>query len=381
MKSTNKVSNPKKSAKGLYIASAVLIVGAVAVILLVTHSKNSYVEEQIGLRKSEIDAGPHVRIGSVIHSADQSALTLEGDAMPYASTILYAKIGGYLHDIKVDKGDHVKEGQILATIQSPETDRQYLAALADAKNKEKIAQTNRELLKKGLVAELASEQSDADAEVSKQNVAMLEVQKSYETIKAPFSGTVTARYADPGALIQNAVNQETTTLPLVSISQVDRLRINIFLDQRYASFVHIGDAVEVTVPERPGYVVNATVTRFSDQLDPQTRMRLIEIEVPNADGKIVAWSTVNVSLKVKVPVQLEIPTAALIVRRSKFFVPVLDSENKIEFHEVHIGDNNGQTVKIIDGLNGDEKVALNLSSSVVEGSRVQPVAIEAKVKL
>ncbi len=381
MKTSTETKKNKKSAKALYISSALLILAAIGIIIVITHSKNAYVDDQISLRKSELDAGPHVQIGNVIHSSAQSSITLEGDALPYASTILYAKIGGYLQSIKVDKGDRVKEGEVLATILSPETDRQFQAASADEKNKEKIAQTNRELLKKGLVSELASEQSDADAEVAKQNVAMLEVQKSYETIKAPFTGTITARYADPGALIQNAVNQETTTLPLVSISQVDRLRINIFLDQRYASFVHIGDAVEITVPERPDYVVNATVTRFSEQLDPQTRMRLIEIEVPNADGKIVAWSTVNVLLKVKVPVQLEIPASALIVRRSKFFVPVLNSENKIEFHEVHIGDNNGQTVKIIDGLNGDEKVALNLSSSVIEGARVQPVLLEGKPKL
>ena len=381
MKTSTETKKNKKSAKALYISSALLILAAIGIIIVITHSKNAYVDDQISLRKSELDAGPHVQIGNVIHLSAQSSITLEGDALPYASTILYAKIGGYLQSIKVDKGDRVKEGEVLATILSPETDRQFQAASADEKNKEKIAQTNRELLKKGLVSELASEQSDADAEVAKQNVAMLEVQKSYETIKAPFTGTITARYADPGALIQNAVNQETTTLPLVSISQVDRLRINIFLDQRYASFVHIGDAVEITVPERPDYVVNATVTRFSEQLDPQTRMRLIEIEVPNADGKIVAWSTVNVLLKVKVPVQLEIPASALIVRRSKFFVPVLNSENKIEFHEVHIGDNNGQTVKIIDGLNGDEKVALNLSSSVIEGARVQPVLLEGKPKL
>jgi membrane fusion protein (multidrug efflux system) len=381
MKTTAKIDKNKKSAKALYISSGILIVTAIGIIVFFTMSRNASVENQIKLRTNETEVGPHVAVGAITHSSAESTIKLEGDAMPYASTILYAKIGGYLRDIKVDKGDHVKEGQVLAVISSPETDRQYLAALADSKNKEKIAETNRGLLKKGLMAELASEQSDADAEVSKQNVAMLEVQKSYETIKAPFTGTINARYADPGALIQNAVNQETTTLPLVSISQVNRLRINIFLDQRYAPFVHLGDSVEITVPERPGFVVKATVTRFSEQLDPQTRMRLIEIEVPNSDGKIVAWSTVNVELKVKIPVEMEIPTAALVVRKNKFFVPVITGENKIEFHEVHIGDNNGQQVKILDGLNGDEKVALNLSTSVVEGSHVQPVVLNVNSKL
>ena len=365
----------KKRATSLYVSAILLVVAAVAVIVFITFSKQSNIREQAKAMTNEVEAGPHVRTTVVSYSSAESTIKLEGDALPYASTILYAKIGGYLREIKVDKGDHVREGQVLAVIQSPETDRQLLASLADAKNKEKIAETNRTLLKKDLVSALASEQSDADAEVAKQNVAMLEVQKSYETITAPFSGTISARYADPGALIQNAVNQETTTLPLVSISQVNRLRVDIFLDQRYASFVHIGDPVEISVPERPGFLVKASVTRFSEQLDPQTRMRQIEIEVPNADGKIVAWSTVNVTLKVKIPVQMEIPAAALVVRKDKFFVPVIDSENKVEFHEVHIGNNNRQTVQIIDGLNGSEKVALNLSTSIIEGAHVQTVGL------
>ena len=368
-----KITTKKKSAKALYISSGILVAALVAIIIFITHSKNEYVATQVKARTNAMEAGPFVSVSGVMHSSEQSALKLEGDAIPYASTILYAKIGGYLKDIKVDKGDHVKEGQVIAVIQSPETDRQFLAATADLKNKEKIAETNRNLLKKGLVSELASEQSDADAEVARQNVAMLEVQKSYEIIKAPFSGTITARHADPGALIQNAVNQETTTLPLVTISQVDRLRINIFLDQRYASFVHVGDETEVTVPERPGFIVHAKVTRFSDQLDPQTRMRLIEIEVPNTDGKIVAWSTVNVTLNVKVPSHIEIPAAALIVRKNKFFVPIVNTDDKVTFREVHIGGNDGIYVQILDGLNGDEKVALNLNSSVIEGSRIQPI--------
>ncbi|MDP4236794.1 MAG: biotin/lipoyl-binding protein, partial [Bacteroidota bacterium] len=185
MKTKSETTPRKKSAKALYISSALLIAGAIGIIIVISHSKNSFVEDEIKMRTKDVEAGPHVQISSVKHSSDESSIKLEGDAMPYASTIIYSKIGGYLREIRVDKGDHVKEGQILAIIQSPETDRQFLAASADAKNKAKIAATNRELLKKGLVSELASEQSDADAEVAKQNVAMLEVQKSYEIIRAP----------------------------------------------------------------------------------------------------------------------------------------------------------------------------------------------------
>src|SRR5579872_3614542 len=115
-----------KRATPLYISAFVLVALAIGLIVFITHSKNSDVADQLMARSKEVDAGPHVRTSTVLHSSAESSIQLEGDALPYASTILYAKIGGYLKDIKVDKGDHVKAGQVLAIIQSPETDRQFL---------------------------------------------------------------------------------------------------------------------------------------------------------------------------------------------------------------------------------------------------------------
>jgi RND family efflux transporter MFP subunit len=357
---------------GLYAGAIIIVLAAVVMLGVLTFSKKNKIETETEHRAEVATAGPFIRTVSPTLSPAQTSITLEGDALPYASTTLFAKIGGYLHSISVDKGDEVKQGQTLAVIESPETDQQYMAALADYENKTKINDRNQQLLKEKLVAPETAEQSAADAEIARQTLAVDKTNKGYEVITAPFTGRITGRFVDPGALIQNAVNQETTTQPVVSIAQVDRLRIDFYLDQRYASFVHVGDPVEVTLPERPGFVLNAAVTRYTGELDPQTRMQLVEIEVPNTDRKIVPWSTVNINLKVSLPAQIEVPAEALIVRKDKFFVPVVEADNKISYREVHIGNNDGKTIEILDGLQGNEKIGLNLGNGVAEGSHVQP---------
>jgi RND family efflux transporter MFP subunit len=364
----------KKRATSVYIGGIAVLVAAVLLIVLLSSLRKSSIQAETKSRTESVDAGPHVRVTKVSVSPPMESITLEGDARPYSSVTLYAKISGYLKSIKVDKGDNVKEGQLLAVIESPETDRQYLGALADSKNKESIAKRNHDLLQQQLVAPQTAEQSDADAEVSKQNLAALEQEKSYEVIRAPFSGTVTARYADPGALLQNAANSQSSSLPVVALAELNRLRIDVYLDQRYAAYVHNGDSVQLTLAERPGFVVNARVTRFTGELDPTTRMLLVEIEVPNIGQEIVPGSTVQVRLRVKKAESMQLPSTALIIRGTKYLVPVLDSGNRVAFRPVKIGENSGDNVEIIAGLKGDETVVLNLGETVLEGSRVQPVS-------
>ena len=369
------ISNTKvtKKPRALYIGGIVFVLASIALVLFLSTSKNSAVERDTKARDSSMVAGPRVRIAAVVTSAASEHLVLQGEARPYASVTLYAKVSGYLKDIKVDKGDKVSEGETLATIESPETDRAYLGALADAKNKRAIAARNVALLAKKLIAPQDAEQSEANAQISEQQLESLKVQKGYELLLAPFSGTVTARYADRGALVQNAMNSQTSALPVLTIAQVDHLRIEVYLDQRYATYVHQGDSVTITLLEKPGYTLHAAVTRFTGQLDDKTRTLLVEIEVPNKDRAIVAGSFVNVGIKIGRTAMMQIPSNALVVRKDKFFVPVVTANNTVHYREVHIGSNDGQTVQVVDGLNGDEKLAINLGEAVADGSRVQPV--------
>ena len=144
---------------------------------------------------------------------------------------------------------------MLAVIESPETDKQYLAAVADAHNKQLIANRAATLVKKEMISQQDADQAEADAAVSKANLEQIGTLKSYEELRAPFSGTVTARYSDPGALIQNAATSQTSALPLVEISETSRLRIYVYVDQAHAPFVRNGDEVTILDQTNPNLKV------------------------------------------------------------------------------------------------------------------------------
>ena len=142
--------------------------------------------------------------------------------------------------------------------------------MADARNKRADAERSRALLKTGAVSEQSHERTEALAEVAEKTAAALRAQKDYEIIRAPFSGTVTARFADPGALLQGATTAQTGALPVVTISDSDRLRVYVYPDQKIASMIRVGDPAEVVDPTKPDAKISGKVARTSGELDPKT---------------------------------------------------------------------------------------------------------------
>ena len=286
---------------------------------------------------------------------------------------MYAKVSGYMRTISVDKGDSVRANQVLAVIESPETDKQYQAAVADAHNKELIANRAATLVKKEMISQQDADQAQADAAVSKANLEQIGTLKSYEELRAPFTGTVTARYADPGALIQNATNAQTSALPVVEVSETGRLRVYVYVDQAHAAFVRVGDAVTIVDQAHPGQRVEAQVTRTSGEIDAKTRTLLVEIDVENPRNRILAGSFVQVELKIHTPRYIEIPSDALIVRGTQNVVAVITPDDSVRFTEVAVADQTGETVRLLGGLAEGERVARNLGERVPEGGKVQVV--------
>ena len=209
--------------------------------------------------------------------------------------------------------------------------------------------------------------------MSKANLEQIGELKSYEELRAPFSGTVTARYSDPGALIQNAATSQTSALPLVEISETSRLRIYVYVDQAHAPFVRKGDPVTILDQANPGLKVEARVTRTSGEIDPKTRTLLVEVDVDNPHNRILAGSFVQVDLKVQTPRFVEIPSDALIVRAGQTFVAVVTPDNTVKFTQVAVADQTGETARLLTGLNEGERVARSLGERVPEGARIQPV--------
>lgn len=362
------------TSKKYFSLTGVLVV-TVSLILLAAllYKQREYVRNEVQSRTARVEAGPRVTVASATSAADTRSISFVGEARPYAETTLYSKVSGYLSVINVDKGDKVILDQLLAVIQSPELDRQYDAAVADATSKRLIAQRNNDLLKSGSVSPQTAEQSEAVARTAEQTAAALLAQKGYELMRAPFPGTVTARYVDPGALIQAATTGQTTSQPVLTLSQIDRLRVYVYPDQKNASFVRVGDHADISDVARGDIKLSGSVSRTSGRLDTKTRTLLVEIDVDNSEGKLLAGSFVQVLLKIRTMPFPQIPAAALVMRGDKSFVATLTNENRVHFREVSVYESDGKTARLSSGLTAGEQVILDLGESVLEGQRVQPV--------
>ncbi len=379
-------SVPKSNAKPgklLYIGGIVVVLAALMLILGLWKANSDYLRVEGSERLEAMKVGYPVRTVRAKLASTTRSIALIGDARPFTSVVLYAKVGGFLKTINVDKGDRVTEGQVLAVIESPELDRQYDAALADAKDKQADARRARGLYKTGAMSLQDAERLEAVAQVSQNTAESLKAQKAYEIISAPFTGAVTARFVDPGALIQNATTTQTSAQPIVSVAQIDKLRIYVYPDQSVASLIRNGDAAHVADPAWPDAKVRGTVTRNSRELDPKTRTLLVEIDIDNHENRILAGSSVQVIVWVQTPQYVEVPAEALLIRKEKNFVGVITPDNKISFRPITIYYSDGKILRISSGVKEGELVAINLKNTISDGDKVHPIeegAVEKKNK-
>jgi membrane fusion protein (multidrug efflux system) len=322
-------------------------------------------------RKRQINEGPVVRTARAGATSSDKGLVFIGEARPYQEATLYAKTSGYMNKIMVDKGDNVREGQLLATIVSPETDQAYNAALADLENKQKIYKRDQALVQKEYISKEDAETSETSVKMAQATVESLKQQMEYKNLTAPFTGTVTARYADPGALVQNATNSQTSAQPVVTLSQLDRIRIYIYVPQIDAAFLHDGYPVTITTTDKPDWQLKARVTRIAGELDPKTRMMLVEIDVANAKRELIPGSYLQVTVPAPDQKTMAIPAEALVVRGGKYFVPMVDSLHQLHYQPVTIGKNDGTFVTIVSGIQKGDLIGLNVSPELAENQKVK----------
>jgi membrane fusion protein (multidrug efflux system) len=359
----------------LYVGGFALVVLTVVAVVLLSASHRTSLAKEADQRVAEVTAGPRVQVTTVDAGGGDRTLTLTGESRPFFDVTLYSKVSGYLTDVRVDKGDRVRRGDVLAVVESPETDEAYTSALADAKNKRQIADRDAQLIDRKLIAPEEAETADAAASEAEAHARALGTLKGYEVLKAPFDGVVTARFADPGALMQNAQSSQTSALPVVAVGQIDSLRVFVYVDQANAADVQRGSPVILDDPSRPGHSIRARVTRYTGELDPATRTLLAEIDVPNARHDLVAGSILQVSLRVHSSPYVHLPAEAIFARGTQDMVATVTPDNRIAFRKVHILDNDGVTVRLAPGdLAPGDRVALNLGDSVPDGQRVEPLA-------
>jgi RND family efflux transporter MFP subunit len=357
-----------------YSAGVLLVVGAAAAGLSLWHQKDV---ELIGARAALADKaaqGPPVEVTSVAQGPKERLITLLGDTRPFQAATIYSKVGGYLKLIVVDRGDHVSEDQVVAVVDSAETDRQYDMAVADLENKRKNQERAQNLSVHGWLSAQQADQAAADFRMAQSRVAQLEVMKSYEELRAPFAGTVTARFVDAGALIQSSTANQSSNQPVMTIADLSRLRVDIYAEQQDATAIHVGDVADVVDGTNPERRTTAKIARTSEQLDPRTRTLFVELDVDNTNGFLAAGSFVYVTLHVPTTSYPEVPATALVTRGNGTYVAALGQDSLVHLKPVKIARADGAKVSLAEGAEVGEQVVLNLPDEVADGGRVHPSA-------
>lgn len=349
---------------------ALLVIDIVTVLALSIHRRRSESRTH-DERTRAADAGIPVTVTRVELSSTAREVTLPADVRSFAQTTLYATISGYVREMRVERGQHVKAGEVLAVLESPENDRDVGAARSDADAKERIAARMRMLAGPGVVSQQDLDNAERDARVARANLARTMDVRNYKQLRAPFDGVVTARYADPGALLPAATGTTQAALPLVDLADLDRLRIFIYVGQDVAPFVHDGDAVTLWHDEKGSEPIPTTITHVAGALDPRTRTMQCEIDLDNRRAKLQPGTFVRARLQLAVPPLPVVPNEALGVRDGRTVVVVVQDE-RARFVPLELGPNDGKTTRVLQGLRGGELIGLNVPIEVTEGAKLKP---------
>jgi len=361
--------------------------------------------------QSQAAQRPVVEVATVRAAALRADLDLPGDMQALVDSPVFARVDGYLRTRLVDYGDHLKAGQLMAEIETPELDQQINQARATLAQSEAalkefqadldLSKANRNmadltvkrwrrLANGGVVARQEADQKEADFAVgeaqvaraqasiatgqetvraNQANVHRLEEMKVFARITAPFTGVVTARNVDIGTLVNSG--NGGAARELFHMAQIQVMRIFVNVPQTYVGSIHPGQTAELRVQELPGQVFSAKVTRIANALDPGSRAMLTVLEVPNPRGILMPgmYAQVRFSTGRAEPAVI-IPGDALTTGRQGPRVAVVGADHRIHFRQIHIGQDLGSELEVVSGLSPGEVVVANPSDSVRENALV-----------
>jgi RND family efflux transporter MFP subunit len=353
-------------------------------------------KEVIATAEQERDFVPSVRVATIEESPGTMSITLPGTTAAFAAANIYARATGYIAKRNVDIGDHVKTGDLLAQLAVPELDdqisqneatlTQLKAALEQAQANLKLAQVtwdrDRPLVKEGWTTQQQGtvdvqtlKAQEAAVSVAQANVAaqenllkMLQQNRDYASVVAPFDGVITQRNVDVGTLVQG---NATTGTFMFEIMQKAVIRVWVYVPQDAAFGVVPGVDAIVRVPELPDREFAGKVTRIADALQSGTRTLLTEIDLPNPDGALASGIYCTVGLKIprRTPAFV-LPAEGLIFNRNGLQVAVVNN-GKAEIRKVRVTRDLGTRVEVDAGVKSGEQVILNPPVTLVEGSKVQ----------
>jgi RND family efflux transporter MFP subunit len=398
--SHNETATPEVSRSTLVTLVVVFLIVAVAAaifgIVRRVHANSELV------KTTDANAAPPVSLAQPVFEKDAREIVLPGNIQAFTLAPIYARTTGYVKSWSHDIGSHVRKGELLAVIETPELDQQLAQAKADLAT----AVSNAALAKltadryRGLIAQNAVSQQDTDNAVAllearntevnsaQANVRRLQQLQSFERIVAPFDGVITARNLDIGQLVTPA---GSTTTPgsgtvfgskeIFDLSAIGTLRVFINVPQIYAPDAKNGVTATLSLPQYPGRTFHGKLVRTSDAVDPATRTLLAEVDVDNRSGELLPGSYTEVHLNVSTNVPaLIVPVSALILEADGLHIATVDATNHAHIVSVTAGRDSGSTMEILSGLAPGQSIIANPPDSLTEGELVRVVATNAGAK-
>jgi len=367
------------------LGAVVLLAGAIAAIWGISSRARAMTELT---RETHEMAIVTVAVTRPTAGASGEDVTLPGNVQAFTDAAIFARTTGYLKRRLADIGSHVKAGQVLAEIDTPEIDQQLLQARADlatAQANERLAKTTADRYEDLIKSDSVSRQDydnaigtyearKAAVQSSEANVKRLEELQRFKTIYAPFDGVITARNTDIGALIASG----ETAKELFHIASMDKVRIYVNVPQIYSRAAQPGLSGDIAIRELPGRHFSGKIVRTAQTIDPNSRTLLVEIDMDNPTGELMPGSYAEVHLKLPTAATaLRLPVNTLIFRSEGLRVAVV-KDDRVHLQPVTMGRDFGTSVEVLSGVTANDRVVVSPPDSLEEGQTVQVAGKDTK---
>ncbi len=375
-------STPGHPARRWWVA--ILVFAAVAALVVSGILPRIQARNALAVETKEM-AIPTVTVVRPKPNAPSKEVILPANVQAYIDAPIYARTNGYLKKWYADIGARVTAGQLLAEIETPEVDQQLRQARADLGTSEanlSLAKITADryvgLLKTDSVSKQDTDNAEANFAAQKAtvqameaNVKRLEQLQSFEKIYAPFTGVITARRTDIGALIDSG-SSGGARAELFHIAQPDRLRVYVNVPQVYSQAAKPGLTADLILSEFPGRRFQGTLVRTADAIDTNTRTLLVEIAVNNPTGTLLSGAYAEVHLKLPgATTSFTLPVTTLLFRSEGLRIVTVDDSQHAELMPITVGRDYGSEIEIVAGLNGNESVIANPPDSILSGQEVR----------
>lgn len=381
--------HPDELLKRRQIVRRTRILTVIVLVLLAAGAARTVVSRMANARALEAGIAerghPYVKVAAPLAGGTGQTLALPGTLQGFVQAPVAARAGGYLKRWYKDIGARVEKGELLAELETPETDQQLTQAIAARQQTAASLELTRTtverweaLRKKDAVSQQELEerrsayvQAQANLAAADANVERLRQLENFKRVVAPFAGVVTRRNVDIGDLVDPGGGAGRA---LFLLAQTDPLRVYVNVPQSYANLVKTGQSVTVTQAELRGQSFKGEVARTSASIDPTTRSMQVEVTLPNKDGVLMPGSYVQVTLPLPPGKGQTIPANTLMFRAEGMRVATVDNAGTVTVKPIRIGRNFGERVELLEGVTADEQLVLNPPDSMASGDQVTVVA-------